>query len=78
MLARAARAAARPRSAMLYSRRREAGRSRDAAGRAASKATATIEIARVAGLDDAGPGDLTFLANPKYASQVCRRRARRR
>lgn len=29
-----------------------------------------IEIARVAGLEDAGPGDLTFLANPKYASKV--------
>ena len=25
-----------------------------------------IEIARVAGLKEAGPGDLTFLANPKY------------
>ena len=29
-----------------------------------------IEITRVAGLEDAGPGDLTFLANPKYASKV--------
>ena len=25
-----------------------------------------IEIARVAGIQDAGPGDVTFLANPKY------------
>ena len=29
-----------------------------------------IEVTRVAGLEDAGPGDLTFLANPKYASKV--------
>ena len=46
-----------------------------------------IEITRVAGIQDAGPGDLTFLANPKYqrrspttrASAVIlrRRRARR-
>jgi UDP-3-O-[3-hydroxymyristoyl] glucosamine N-acyltransferase len=26
----------------------------------------TLEIGRVAGLSEAGPGDLTFLANPKY------------
>ena len=25
-----------------------------------------IEIVRVAGIEDAGPGDLTFVANPKY------------
>jgi UDP-3-O-[3-hydroxymyristoyl] glucosamine N-acyltransferase len=29
-----------------------------------------VEVARVRGLEDAGPGDLTFLANPKYASQL--------
>jgi UDP-3-O-[3-hydroxymyristoyl] glucosamine N-acyltransferase len=29
-----------------------------------------IEITAVRGLEDAGPGELTFLANPKYASQV--------
>ena len=29
-----------------------------------------LDITRVATLDDAGPGDLTFLANPKYASRV--------
>jgi UDP-3-O-[3-hydroxymyristoyl] glucosamine N-acyltransferase len=29
-----------------------------------------IEIVRVAGLEDAGPGDLTFLANSKYASRL--------
>ena len=29
-----------------------------------------IDVARVSGLDDAGPGDLTFLANPKYASRL--------
>jgi UDP-3-O-[3-hydroxymyristoyl] glucosamine N-acyltransferase len=31
---------------------------------------AAIEIRRVAAIDDAGPGDLTFLANPKYASKL--------
>jgi UDP-3-O-[3-hydroxymyristoyl] glucosamine N-acyltransferase len=31
---------------------------------------ATIEIERVAPIDQAGPGDLTFLANPKYASAL--------
>ena len=35
----------------------------------------TIEVARVAGLEDAGPGDLTFLANPKYASKLAGTRA---
>ena len=30
----------------------------------------TIEISRVARLEDAGPGDVTFLANPKYASKL--------
>jgi UDP-3-O-[3-hydroxymyristoyl] glucosamine N-acyltransferase len=34
-----------------------------------------IEITRVAGLDDAGPGDVTFLANPKYASRLPTTRA---
>ena len=29
-----------------------------------------IEIRRVAGLDDAGEGDLAFFANPKYASKM--------
>jgi UDP-3-O-[3-hydroxymyristoyl] glucosamine N-acyltransferase len=29
-----------------------------------------IEIARVSAIDEAGPGDLTFLSNPKYASKV--------
>ena len=31
---------------------------------------AGIEIRRVAKIEDAGPGDLTFLANPKYASKL--------
>ena len=31
---------------------------------------AAIEIRRVAKIEDAGPGDLTFLANPKYASKL--------
>jgi UDP-3-O-[3-hydroxymyristoyl] glucosamine N-acyltransferase len=35
----------------------------------------SIEITRVAGIDQAGPGDLTFLANPKYASQLSTSRA---
>jgi UDP-3-O-[3-hydroxymyristoyl] glucosamine N-acyltransferase len=30
----------------------------------------TLEVAGVASLDDAGPGDLTFLANPKYAARL--------
>jgi UDP-3-O-[3-hydroxymyristoyl] glucosamine N-acyltransferase len=34
-----------------------------------------IEITRVAGIQDAGPGDLTFLANPKYESAVPMTRA---
>lgn len=36
---------------------------------------ADVEIERVRGLDDAGPGDLTFLANPKYASKLATTRA---
>jgi UDP-3-O-[3-hydroxymyristoyl] glucosamine N-acyltransferase len=35
----------------------------------------TIEITQVASLEDARPGDVTFLANPKYASQVATTRA---
>lgn len=34
-----------------------------------------IEIRRVATIEDAGPGDLTFLANPKYASKLSTTRA---
>ena len=34
-----------------------------------------IEIVRVAGLQDALPGDLTFLANPKYDTALARTRA---
>jgi UDP-3-O-[3-hydroxymyristoyl] glucosamine N-acyltransferase len=29
-----------------------------------------IEVTRVAGIDEAGPGDVTFLANPKYAAKL--------
>jgi UDP-3-O-[3-hydroxymyristoyl] glucosamine N-acyltransferase len=36
---------------------------------------AAIEIRRVAKIEDAGPGDLTFLANPKYASKLGSTRA---
>ena len=35
----------------------------------------SIEITRVAGIEDAGPGDVTFLANPKYASKLAATRA---
>ena len=35
----------------------------------------TIEILRVAKIDEAGPGDVTFLANPKYASRLATTRA---
>jgi UDP-3-O-[3-hydroxymyristoyl] glucosamine N-acyltransferase len=34
-----------------------------------------VEIVRVAGIQDAQPGDLTFLANPKYEAAVARTRA---
>lgn len=34
-----------------------------------------VEIRRVNGVDDAGPGDVTFLANPKFASRVAATRA---
>jgi UDP-3-O-[3-hydroxymyristoyl] glucosamine N-acyltransferase len=35
----------------------------------------SIEIARVAGLESAGPGDITFFANPRYAAALRRTRA---
>jgi len=35
----------------------------------------TIDVVRVAGIEDAGPGDVTFLANPKYASKLATTRA---
>lgn len=34
-----------------------------------------VDIRRVNGVDDAGPGDLTFLANPKFTSRVAATRA---
>ena len=34
-----------------------------------------IEVTRVAGLEDAAPGDLTFLSNPRYASRLPQTRA---
>jgi UDP-3-O-[3-hydroxymyristoyl] glucosamine N-acyltransferase len=34
-----------------------------------------IEIVRVAGIHDAGPGDVTFLANPKYEKALAGTRA---
>jgi UDP-3-O-[3-hydroxymyristoyl] glucosamine N-acyltransferase len=33
-------------------------------------ASGGVEIARVAGIEQAGPGDLTFVANPRYQSRV--------
>jgi UDP-3-O-[3-hydroxymyristoyl] glucosamine N-acyltransferase len=35
----------------------------------------SIEIVRVAGLESAGPGDVTFFANPRYAASLRRTRA---
>jgi UDP-3-O-[3-hydroxymyristoyl] glucosamine N-acyltransferase len=35
----------------------------------------TIEVHRVAGIESAGPGDVTFLSNPKYAPKVASTRA---
>jgi hypothetical protein len=29
-----------------------------------------VEVLRVAGIDEAGPGDITFVANPRYASRL--------
>jgi len=34
-----------------------------------------IEVTRVAGIEEAGPGDLTFVANPKYAGRLAGTRA---
>jgi len=34
-----------------------------------------VEVTRVAALEQAGPGDLTFLANPKYAARLPRTQA---
>jgi len=34
-----------------------------------------IEVRGVAGIEDAGPGDLTFLANPRYAALLAKTRA---
>jgi UDP-3-O-[3-hydroxymyristoyl] glucosamine N-acyltransferase len=35
----------------------------------------TIDVVRVAGIEDAGPGEVTFLANPKYAPKLAATRA---
>ncbi len=50
---------------------------RDLAGRlgCALRGDGAVEILRVAGIDDAGPGDITFVANPRYASHLARTRA---
>ena len=36
---------------------------------------ADLDIRSTAGLDIAGPGDITFLANPKYKPQIAETRA---
>jgi UDP-3-O-[3-hydroxymyristoyl] glucosamine N-acyltransferase len=35
----------------------------------------SLEIERVAGLEQAGPGDVTFFANPKYTPALRRTRS---
>ena len=39
-------------------------------------ASSDIEISGAAGLDDAGPGQVTFLANPRYTPKVNSTQAR--
>jgi UDP-3-O-[3-hydroxymyristoyl] glucosamine N-acyltransferase len=34
-----------------------------------------LDVRRVAGIDEAGPGDLTFVANPKYAARLANTQA---
>ena len=34
-----------------------------------------VEVHRVAGIEDAGPGDLTFVANPRYVTRLAATRA---
>ena len=34
-----------------------------------------VEVSRVRGIDDAGPGDLTFVSNPRYAPRLATTRA---
>src|SRR5262249_48180507 len=34
-----------------------------------------IDVTRVAGIEDAGPGEITFVANPKYLSKLVTTRA---
>ena len=59
---------------MVYSRRRDPRGARSAP-RLPSRGRWQIEVTRVAGIEDAGPGDLTFLSNPKYASKLATTRA---
>ena len=47
---------------------------RDASARRSS-ATATVVILRMATLENAGPGAIAFLANPKYRAQLAATRA---
>ena len=38
-------------------------------------AAGEVDITRVAGIEAAGPGDLTFLSNPQYAAHLTTTRA---
>ncbi len=40
-----------------------------------ARAGESADVTRVAGLEEAGPGDVTFLSNPKYARHVANTRA---
>jgi UDP-3-O-[3-hydroxymyristoyl] glucosamine N-acyltransferase len=50
---------------------------REIAGRLACRleGDGEIEIRRITGIEDAGPGDLTFFTNPKYAPELRRTKA---
>jgi UDP-3-O-[3-hydroxymyristoyl] glucosamine N-acyltransferase len=39
------------------------------------RGSGSVEVTRVKGLDEAGPGDLTFVANPKYLGKLAATRA---
>ena len=41
----------------------------------AVRGNGSVEVARVAGIEEAGPGDLTFVASPKYAARLPHTRA---
>jgi UDP-3-O-[3-hydroxymyristoyl] glucosamine N-acyltransferase len=59
---------------MIYSRRLTLRELADRLG-CRLEGDGAVEIGRVATLESAGPGDLSFLSNPRYASQVTSTRA---